>query len=595
MPSTDTRPDPGASGGQTNSRWPAGHPRRRQILLVLCLSLLIVVIDNTILNTALPTLARVLHAGTSALQWITDAYTLCFAALLIPAGALGDRYGRRLSLLGGLAVFAGGSALAAFASGTGMLITARVVMGLGAAFVMPATLSILNAVFPPKERPQAIAAWSAVTGAGVLIGPTLGGLLLAHFWWGSVFLINVPLAAVALIGVLLTVPETAEPSRQRFDLLGVALIAGSLFALVDAIIEAPDRGWTGPVTLVEGAAGLAGLALFVWWELRTRNPLIDLRVFRSRAFSAAAGSVTVIFFALFGGLFVLTQYLQLVHGYSPLSAGIRALPFAVATAAVSPLSAVLAKRFGTHRIIPAGMVLMGIGLLDFSTAGVHTSYPALAVAVAIMGAGMGLVMAPASNTIMTTVPAHQAGAGSAINDTIREVGGALGVAIVGSLAAAVYRSHLTSVLDAAHVPAAVTRAAAGSVAAANAVGTQVGGASGHQLIAAAHSAYVTAMADGMRVAAAVAVIAAIASYFALSPCRRAAAPAPDLAAPAAAPAVTDLAAPAAAPVPAPADGATPPAMAGSLAPSARRQTAVEAAAPVRVAADGPAPIPAYSD
>src|ERR1700742_204075 len=248
MPDTDiTRgPDAGARGGQIDLRWPAGHPRRRQILLVLCLSLLIVVIDNTILNTALPTLARVLHAGTSGLQWITDAYTLCFAALLIPAGALGDRYGRRRSLLGGLAVFAGGSALAAFASGTGTLITARVVMGLGAAFVMPATLSILHSVFPPRERPQAIAAWSAVTGAGVLIGPTLGGLLLSHFWWGSVFLINLPLAALALIGVLLTVPETAEPSRQRFDLLGVVLIAGSLFALVDAIIEAPDRGWTAP-------------------------------------------------------------------------------------------------------------------------------------------------------------------------------------------------------------------------------------------------------------------------------------------------------------------------------------------------------------
>src|ERR1700761_6865340 len=539
--------DPGARGGQINARWPTGHPRRRRILLVLCLSLLIVVIDNTILNTALPTLARVLHAGTSSLQWITDAYTLCFAGLLIPAGALGDRYGRRRSLVGGLAVFALGSTLAAFASGSGVLIAARVVMGLGAAFVMPATLSILNAVFPPKERPQAIAAWSAVTGAGVLIGPTLGGLLLAHFWWGSVFLINVPLAAVALIGVLLIVPETAEPSRQRFDLPGVVLIAGSLFALVDAIIEAPDRGWTGPVTLAEGLGGLAALAVFVWWELRTRNPLIDLRVVRARAFSAAAGSVTVIFFALFGGLFVLTQYLQLVLGYSPLSAGIRALPFALATAAVSPISPVLAKRFGTHRIIPAGMVLMGIGLLDFSTAGVHTGYPALAVAVAIMGAGMGLVMAPASNTIMTTVPAHQAGAGSAINDTIREVGGALGVAIVGSLAAAGYRSHLSTALHAAHVPAAVTKVATGSVAAANAVGARVGGASGHQPLPPSPSPYVTAMADGMRVAAAVAVIAAVISYLALAPRRGATAAAPE---------------PAEAP---------------------------------EVAADGPAPVPAYSD
>ena len=410
---------------------------------MLCLSLLVVVIDNTILNTALPTLARVLHAGTSSLQWITDAYTLCFAALLIPAGALGDRYGRRLSLLGGLAVFALGSTAAAFASSTGMLTGARVVMGLGAAFVMPATLSILNAVFPPKERPQAIAAWSAVTGIGIVIGPTLGGLLLTHFWWGSVFLINIPLVALALAGVILTVPETAEPGGHRLDIFGTVLIGGALFAIIDAIIEAPGRGWTGTATLAGLAAGLAALGTFTWWELRIAHPLVDLRIFASRAFSTAAASVTVIFFALFGSLFVLTQYLQLVHGYSPLSAGLRALPFALAVGAMSPLSPILASRFGTRLIIPAGMALMGLGLLDLSTAGVHTAYPPLALAVAIMGAGMGLVMAPASTTIMTTVPARQAGAGSAINDTIREVGGALGIAIVGSLAAAVYRSQLT--------------------------------------------------------------------------------------------------------------------------------------------------------
>jgi EmrB/QacA subfamily drug resistance transporter len=504
-----------ASGGQADSRWPGGHPRRRQILLVLCLSLLVVVIDNTILNTALPTLARVLHAGTSSLQWITDAYTLCFAALLIPAGALGDRYGRRLSLLGGLAVFALGSTAAAVATGTGMLIAARVVMGLGAAFVMPATLSILNAVFPPRERPQAIAAWSAVAGVGIVIGPTLGGLLLTHFWWGSVFLINVPLVAIALAGVLLMVPETAEPGIHRLDIPGTLLVAGALFAIVDAIIEAPARGWTGAATLAEAAAGLAMLGIFTWWELRIEHPLIDLRIFTSRAFSTAAASVTVIFFALFGSLFVLTQYLQLVHGYSPLSAGLRALPFAFAMAAVSPVSPVLAKRLGTRLIIPAGMALMGGGLLDLSTAGVHTAYPAVAVAVAIMGAGMGLVMAPASTTIMTTVPAHQAGAGSAINDTIREVGGALGVAIVGSLSAAVYRSRLGSVLAVSHAPGHIVHVATSSVAAADIAGQRVGGPQGSELISAAHAAFVHAMAMGIRLAAAVALVSAVAALFAL--------------------------------------------------------------------------------
>ena len=511
--------DAAEHGGRADARWPGGHPLRRRILLVLCLSLLIVVIDNTILNTALPTLARVLHAGTSSLQWITDAYTLCFAALLIPAGALGDRFGRRRSLIAGLTVFALGSAAAAFASGTGELIGARVVMGLGATFVMPATLSILNAVFPPKERAQAIAAWSAVAGAAIVIGPTLGGLLLSHFWWGSVFLINLPLAAAALAGVVLTVPETAESGHGRFDIPGVVLVAGALFAIVDAIIEAPGRGWTGPVTLGLGGAGVAALAAFVWWELRTSDPLIDLRVFTSRAFSAAAGAVTVIFFALFGSLFLLTQFLQLVQGYSPLAAGVRALPFALAMAAASPVSPLLAERFGTRVIMPGGMALMGLGLADLSTAGVHTAYPLIAVAVAIMGAGMGLVMAPASNTIMTTVPAHQAGAGSAINDTIREVGGALGVAIVGSLSAAVYQSRLGSALATAHVPGAVTHAAAGSVAAADLTGARLGGVPGSELVSAAHSAFVTSMALGIRVAAGVALASAVAAVFAFAPRR----------------------------------------------------------------------------
>ncbi|HEX3947528.1 MAG TPA: MFS transporter [Acidimicrobiales bacterium] len=509
-------PTPAADG----SYGPDGHPRRRAILLVLCLSLLVVTIDNTILNTALPTLARDLHAGTSALQWIVDGYTLCFAALLIPAGALGDRFGRRRMLIGGLALFALGSLAAAFAANGGTLIADRVLMGLGAAFVMPSTLSILNAVFPARERPQAIAAWSAVAGAGIAIGPTLGGLLLSHFWWGSVFLVNAPLVAVALIGVVRVVPESADPVSHRLDLVGTVLAATGLVGLVDAIIEAPARGWTGPVTLVELAVAIGVLVGFVRWELRVAHPLIDLRVFRSRSFSAAAGAVTVIFFALFGSLFVLTQYLQLVHGYSPLAAGLRALPFAGAMAVVSPVSTSLARRLGSRIVIAGGLLLMAVGLLVLSSVGVDTPYPPLAVFVAVMGAGMGLVMAPASTTIMGSVPLAQAGVASAVNDTIREVGGALGVAVVGSLVGALYAHQLAPQLAAHHAPAAVNQAATGSVAAADVVGGRIGGTVGNQLVDAAHQAFVTGMAGGMRVAAGVAVAGALGAFVAL-PRRRA--------------------------------------------------------------------------
>src|SRR6185437_6597545 len=393
-------------------------------------------------------------------------------------------------------------------------------MGVGAAFVMPSTLSILNAVFPAKERPQAFAAWSAVGGAAVAVGPTLGGLLLSHFWWGSIFLVNLPLVAVALVGVARIVPESADPTPGRLDVVGTVLAAVGLVALVDAIIEAPGRGWTGPVTVVELAVAAVVLTGFVRWELRTEHPLMDLRVFRSEAFSAAVGSVTVIFFALMGSLFVLTQYLQLVHGYSPLAAGVRALPFAGAMAATAPMSTALAKRLGSKVVITAGLLLLAVGLFVLSSVGVDTPYGPLALFVAVMGAGMGLVMAPASTTIMGSVPSARAGVASAVNDTIREVGGALGVAVVGSLAGAVYAHQLGPVLAAHHAPAGVTQAATGSVAAADAVGHQLGGTVGSQLAGAAHLAFVNGMATGMRVAAAVTVAGAVAAFIAL-PRRRA--------------------------------------------------------------------------
>jgi EmrB/QacA subfamily drug resistance transporter len=503
-------------------RWdPAvGHPRRRAILGVLCLSLLIVVIDNTVLNTALPTLARDLHAGTSGLQWVVDAYSLAFASLLVTAGALGDRFGRRRALNLGLAVFALGSLAAAFAPSAGMLIADRVVMGIGAAFVMPSTLSILNAVFPPAERPRAIAAWSAVAGVGIVIGPTLGGALLSQFSWGSIFLVNVPLVALALLGVARVVPETVQRESGRLDVAGTLLSAAGLLAVVDAIIEAPSRGWGAPLTLVELAAGVGLIAAFVLWELRSSHPLIDIRVFANRAFSAASASVTVIFFSLFGSLFALTQYLQLVHGYSPLSAGVRALPFALAMGAASPLSTTLASRLGTRWVVAGGLALMGVGLFALSTAGVATPYPPVAAYVAVMGAGMGLVMAPASTTIMASVPPEQAGAGSAVNDTVREVGGALGVAVIGSLVSGLYGHRMSDLLSTHHAPEALNHAASGSVAAADLIGQSVGGVRGSEIVGAAHSAFTSAMGAGMKLAAAAALIGAVGCLIALPSRRR---------------------------------------------------------------------------
>jgi EmrB/QacA subfamily drug resistance transporter len=483
-----------------------GHPRRRAILAVMCLSLLVVVIDNTILNTALPTLARVLHASTSDLQWITDGYTLTFAALLVMAGALGDRFGRRNALLLGLVIFATGSASAALSGDSSLLIAARALMGVGAAFVMPATLSILTAVFPAKERAGAISAWSAIAGVGIVVGPTLGGLLLAHFYWGSVFWVNVPLVAAAVTAVIVVVPDL--PGRRetgtRLDLLGAALSAAAMLAIVDAVIEGPNRGWTSATMLGELAAGAVLVAAFIYRELHVANPLIDVRVFRYRAFSAASSAIGLTFLALFGSLFALTQYLQLVHGYSPLSAGVRALPFAAAVMATAPLSSMLVARLGIRVIVPAGLIAMGGGLLLLTQVTPATSYSFLALGVAIMGAGMGLVMAPAGESITSVLPAEQYGAGSAVNDTVQELGGSLGIAVIGSVVASSFRHSLAT----SGLPAVVVKAAEPSIAQADAVAAHAGRFAPN-VLEVAHQSFTTAMTTGFTVAGTIAVGAAV--------------------------------------------------------------------------------------
>jgi EmrB/QacA subfamily drug resistance transporter len=423
-------------------------PRSRWTALgVLCTGLLVIVIDNTIVNVALPTLARDLDADTGELQWVADAYTLVFAGLLLLAGTLGDRFGRRRTLLCGLAVFGLASGAAAAADRIELLVAGRAVMGAGAAFIMPATLSLLVSVFTDaRERATAIGLWAATAGLGVALGPVVGGVLLDHFWWGSIFLVNVPLCAVAIVVGRRVIPESRAEVPRRIDWTGAALSGVGLIALVWAFIEAPSKGWTSAPVLGAAALAAAALTAFVAQQRRATDPLLDLRLFRDPRFTAASTTIMVLFFALFGFLFVSTQYLQFVLGYSPSAAGLRVLPYAGGMLVFAPLSSTLVLRLGAKRVVTAGMVLFAAGLAVAATLSADSGYPPLGVALVLMGAGMGLAGAPATASIMASLPAESANVGSAINDTTRELGGALGVAIVGSIMSSLYATRLTQTL-----------------------------------------------------------------------------------------------------------------------------------------------------
>ena len=502
------------------------HSRRWATLGVLCLSLLVIVVDNTIVNVALPTMVRQLHASTASLQWVTDAYTLAMAGLLLSLGSLGDRIGRHRTLAGGLLVFGLGSAMAAWSGSAGTLIVARVVMGLGAAAIMPATLSILTNVFTEAgERARAIALWSAVSGLGIAIGPTLGGWLLEHFWWGSIFMVNLPIVALALVAGRLVVPPSRNPNPQALDPIGLVASVAGVVAVVYAVIEAPNYGWLSARTIGIAAAGVAILAGWVAFELRSSHPMVDLRVFRNARFSAASFSLTMVFLALFGWLFLFTQQMQFVLGYNALQAGVRALPFAIVIGAISQPAARLAARIGTKAVVTAGLAVMatGFGLMALST--VHTGYGYLLVASVVIAAGMGLAMAPATDSIMGALPPAQAGVGSAVNDTTRSLGGALGVAVMGSVAASVFTTHVRPALI--HAPSQVTVQAKASVGAAVTIGQHVHGTIGQSLVDAARHAFITGADQAMIVAVAAALIGALVAARFL-PARAGTTPAPVL-------------------------------------------------------------------
>jgi MFS transporter, DHA2 family, multidrug resistance protein len=479
------------------------YQQRWWILGVLCFSLLVIVVDNSILNVALPELQKALHATTSQLQWMVDSYTLVFAGLLLTAGTLGDKFGRRGALQVGMSVFGLGSLLSAFATSPTQLIVTRGLMGIGAAFIMPATLSIITNTFPPEERGRAIAFWAAIAGVATAIGPISGGILLAHFYWGSVFLVNIPIVIFALITGFFLIPTSKDPANAKLDVVGATLSIIGLSSLVYAIIEAPLDGWTSPKILGAFALSAVVLGLFAFWESRVAQPMLDVNFFKNPRFTAASSGITLLFFAMFGWLFLMTQYFQLVMGYSPLEAGIRLLPMAITMMIVAPSSARIVERFGSKRVIAIGLGLSSVALLSFATVpSQNISYPAdIMWRIIVMATGMGLVMAPATESIMGSLPRAKAGVGSAVNDTTRQVGGALGVAVIGSVMTSAYSGNVASSLRSAGAsPAVVTQAKEGLGLALQAA-AQAPAALHSRIVTDAQDAFVTGMHHGVIVGA----------------------------------------------------------------------------------------------
>lgn len=473
--------------------------RTGQILFVVGLALMAVVSAVSGLNIALPTLARDTGASQTELTWIVDAYTVSFAGLLLFAGALGDRYGRKQLLVLGLIVYGIAAALALFTTDPMQLIAERALMGLGAAGVMPTTLSVITTSFPEAERPHAIGIWVGIAGGGAVLGLFASGLLLEYFSWQSFFALNVVLAALACVGTLAIVPSSAEENRPALDVVGAVLSLVTVAAMVFAIIEGPDLGWTDPLTLLGAAAGGLGLVAFVAWELRVEAPLLDPRLFRIRGFSAGSLTVAVQFFAAFGFFFTAIQYLQFVTGRSPLEAAIALLPLPVVLLPVARNAPTLAARVGFRRVATLGLVASALGLLIMSRLEINSPYWYFAAGLAVFAAGMGLAGTPATTAITESLPISKQGVASAVNDTSRELGSALGIAILGSVLNQQYRDGMAHAVSG--LPPAIADRVLGTIAfTASPIVAQLG-ERGQQLVNTAEQAFVHGVGDALLVAA----------------------------------------------------------------------------------------------
>jgi EmrB/QacA subfamily drug resistance transporter len=485
---------------------PSGQPTRWLALAVLCLTLMIVTLDVTVLNVALPTIVRDLNASTTQLQWIVDSYVIVFAGLLLSMGSLADRVGRKRMFLIGLAAFAAGSVWAAFSGSVAMLIVARAAMGVGGAIMMPSTLALITSIFTDsRERQRAIGVWAATTGVGIALGPVVGGLLLTRFWWGSVFLINVPIAVVGFCCALPLIPESRNPEVQPPDLTGAALSMAGFGLLLWSLIEAPARGWTSARVLAAGIGGVTVLALFTLWESRSAHPMLNLRFFRKREFSGAVSSVALATFGLYGALFVLTQFLQFSLGFSALRAGLCVLPTAGAIAVVAPLSALGVRWAGMRYTIAAGLLIIAGGFWQISAATTASGFADIVFGLVLLGVGAGLVIPAATESVMGSLPGGHTGVGSATNSTFLQIGGALGVAVIGSLLNTRYTGSMATALTPFHVPASVMSAISGSLGGALEVAARIGGPTGTQLAAFARQAFADGMDLGLVIGACVAL------------------------------------------------------------------------------------------